>query len=121
MSSQKWTGFVRYADNTNDFMTNKTSTTNRQWPMSLINNLNTCTTFDCNVNEAKWTSNEHFLVGQDSGEITLMKVMGINGMPNTRGVFYETKMTRIEHDSAVVCLATMHECDTALTGSMDST
>lgn len=112
---------MRYLDNTHEFLSNKTSTTLRQLPLAELNNINTCTTFDCNVNDAKWTSNEHFLVGQDSGEVTLMKIVGIGGQPNMRGIFYETRMTRVEHDGAIICLATLHDFDIALSGSIDST
>ena len=125
LTSQKWTGFVRYVNNTHEFLVNKSlSTTNQQKPhtmlhVSHLNSLNTCQTFECNISQAKWTSNEHFLIGHDSGEVSLVKVLG--DVPNQRGVFYENRMTRVEHDGAVVCLETMHECDVALSGSMDAT
>jgi len=126
LTSQKWTGFVRYVDNTHEFLVDKSlsNTTSKNakphmMHISHLNSLNTCQTFECNISQAKWTSNEHFMIGHDSGEVSLVKVLG--DLPNQRGVFYENRMTRVEHDGAVVCLETMHECDVALSGSMDST
>ena len=88
----------------------------------MLSSLNTSQPFVCGVNDAKWTSDENVLVAKDSGEVSLLKVLSDNiETDGHRNVVYDIKMTKKEHDSAILSLDTKFDAEFALTGSYDST
>ena len=69
---------------------------------------------DSGINQARWISNERFVIGTDNGEVMLYK------LNNQKSVFYELSMVKQEHDSMVLCVATNFNSEIALSGSDDS-
>lgn len=64
------------------------------------------------VNQARWLSNERFVLGTDNGEIIMYS--------NLNDEKSQEVMIKQEHDSMVLCLATNLNSEIALSGSDDS-
>lgn len=81
----------------------------------MLSSLKTGKSNESGISQARWISNERFITGTDNGEVVLYK-MNKEEPEN----MYETLMTKHEHDSLVVSLATTFDSHIALSGSSDS-
>lgn len=108
LTYQHWIGFVSFIDKTE---TDKIISNGKS---CMLSSQKTGKSLSSGISQAKWVCNDKFLAGTDDGEVMLFK---LNKEPEN---LYENLMVKHEHDSIVLCLATVMNSEIALSGSDDS-